>query len=222
VTPLIREMVRFAPDAESFMWFDIGTLPPHTERRHIDRDALMHLPFQRTAIVGTDSNGERFILPMISGNGSVAVAGFSISANGSVREMGGFAYMDTPEGLRVHTPDGAEVPRDIHARRLRIVSCCIDRLVGVATAHKPVSANPAINRKRIAKGKKPLFDWHTVTIEPPAPKVDPQGGHHASPRKHDRRGHWRTYKSGKRGWVKNCVVGNAALGVVFKDYEVLT
>ena len=222
MTPLIREMVRYADAPERFMWFDIGELPPHTERRQIDRDALMHLPFQRTAIVGIDSNGERFVLPMISGNGSVAVAGFSIGANDQVREMGGFAYMDTPDGLRVHTPDGTGVPRDIHARRLRIVSACIDLIAGITSAYKPVATNPAVNRKRVARGKKPLFDWHTVTIEPPAQKVEPQGGHHASPRKHDRRGHWRTYRSGKKVWVKNCVVGNAALGVVFKDYEVVT
>ena len=31
---------------------------------------------------------------------------------------------------------------------------------------------------------------------------------------------WRTYPSGKRGWVKHCRVGNPADGVVFKDYRI--
>ena len=31
---------------------------------------------------------------------------------------------------------------------------------------------------------------------------------------------WRTYPSGKRGWVKHCRVGNPADVVVFKDYRI--
>lgn len=82
---------------------------------------------------------------------------------------------------------------------------------------KGVSAN----RKRVAKGKKPLYDWHTVVIEPAAPEAQPMGGHHASPRPHDRRGHYRTYKSGRRVWVRNTKVGKGG-GFVFKDYLVKT
>lgn len=47
-----------------------------------------------------------------------------------------------------------------------------------------------------------------------------QGGTHASPRQHERRGHWRTYRSGKRVWIKNCVVGDPTLGYVKHDYMV--
>ena len=47
-----------------------------------------------------------------------------------------------------------------------------------------------------------------------------QGGTHASPRQHERRGHWRTYRSGKRVWVKNCVVGDPSLGHVKHAYVV--
>ena len=56
-----------------------------------------------------------------------------------------------------------------------------------------------------------MFDWHTVTIAPTAAKSGHKGGTHASPRLHDRRGHWRTIKaSGKRVWVRHCKVGDAA------------
>ena len=44
--------------------------------------------------------------------------------------------------------------------------------------------------------------------------------HHASPRQHERRGHWRTYRSGKRVWVKNCVVGDPSLGHVKHAYVI--
>lgn len=40
-----------------------------------------------------------------------------------------------------------------------------------------------------------------------APVNEHQGGTHASPIPHDRRGHWRTYKiSGKRVWVNECKI----------------
>lgn len=75
-------------------------------------------------------------------------------------------------------------------------------------AYLPQPRKSLINSKRAAKGLGPvLFDWHTVTIEPPKPKAQSQGGTHASPRLHDRRGHWRRYPSGKVGWV-------------FKDYRI--
>ena len=82
----------------------------------------------------------------------------------------------------------------------------------VPTPHKA-------NVSRAKRGLKPLYDWHTVIIEPPKPQSESRGGTHASPRRHQARGHWRTYKSGKRGWVKECWRGNASKGTVFKDYE---
>lgn len=45
-------------------------------------------------------------------------------------------------------------------------------------------------------------------------------GAHKSPRMHERMGHWRHYKSGKRTWVKRCVVGDPNKGVITKDYNV--
>lgn len=46
------------------------------------------------------------------------------------------------------------------------------------------------------------------------------GGTHASPRWHMRRGHWRTYKSGKRVWVEQMEVGDKSKGVIVKDYVI--
>lgn len=76
--------------------------------------------------------------------------------------------------------------------------------------------------ERICKGKLPLWEWKTVVIEPsevgPAPY---KGGTHASPREHDRRGHFRTYKkTGRQVWIHNMVVGNKALGRVDHDYVI--
>lgn len=77
-------------------------------------------------------------------------------------------------------------------------------------------------RKQPAEKSQPksAYDWRTVVIEPkPLPGPD-LGGTHASPRQHDRRGHYRKLRSGKQVWVKSCKVGKASDGVVFKDYVV--
>ena len=47
-----------------------------------------------------------------------------------------------------------------------------------------------------------------------------QGGTHASPRWHIRRGHWRQLGDGRRVFVRECEVGDAARGGVVKDYQV--
>jgi hypothetical protein len=86
-------------------------------------------------------------------------------------------------------------------------------------AYVPTVKDTFTNRRKIKEGKLPLYDWHTVVIEPPKPSQEHQGGTHASPRRHQARGHWRTYKSGKRGWVKECWRGDASKGTAFKDYQ---
>ncbi len=86
--------------------------------------------------------------------------------------------------------------------------------------HEPIRRSN--HEKRIRQKKAPLFDWKTVTIQPTKPKREHLGGTHASPRLHDRRGHWRVMKkSQKRVWVRDCKVGNASNGVVFHDYKVI-
>jgi hypothetical protein len=73
---------------------------------------------------------------------------------------------------------------------------------------------------RRLRGKKPLYTYKVITITGKR-KVskEAKGGTHASPVTHLRRGHWRTYKSGKRGWVEAALI-NGKDGMVVKDYKV--
>ena len=87
-------------------------------------------------------------------------------------------------------------------------------------SHTPTLQRTFTNRRKMAQGKTPSYDWHTVKIGPAKSKAEPQGGTHASPRLHDRRGHLRRLRSGKNCWVKPCKVGDASIGAVFHDYEV--
>ena len=81
--------------------------------------------------------------------------------------------------------------------------------------------NKLINRKRLKKGKLPLFTYKTLHIDT-GERVENKGGKgsHASPRVHLRRGHIRKITDGRTVWVQSCVVGNKKMGIVHKDYSV--
>ena len=125
----------------------------------------------------------------------------------------------TEDGLRYYNNNKEVTEREIMPM-LRMVVAILLKLHSGGNAYRGTPQRTFINAKRKAKCKPALtFDWHTVTIEPSRPKNDPQGGIHASPRRHQARGHWRTYKSGKKGWVRECWKGDASKGTVFKDYK---
>lgn len=79
------------------------------------------------------------------------------------------------------------------------------------------------NDKRIRKGKLPFYETRSLVIN--AGKTEyrgdgqHQGGTHASPRQHLRRGHIRRLPSGNY-WVNSCVVGDPTKGKISKRYEV--
>lgn len=104
---------------------------------------------------------------------------------------------------------------------LGFVSAWYESLSRRSEAYVPSVAQTFTNRRKIAQGKVPAYDWRTVIIEPTAPRQEAKGGTHASPRQHDRRGHLRRLKSGKNVWVKPHKVGDPSKGVVFHDYRIL-
>jgi hypothetical protein len=217
MTPLLCQAVKLAPEPESAMWFDVGTMDPLSEAKRYPVDVLMHPPYKRTGIAGLDSKGRKYSLWLTAGDNSVTVAGCTMEP---LSFFAPFAYLQTDNGMRYYNND-KEVSKAQIDPVLRMVCAVLDKLSFAEKAYQPTPQRTFINAKRKAKGKPALtFDWVTVEIEPPKAKNDPQGGTHASPRRHQSRGHWRTYKSGKRGWVKECWKGDASKGSVFKDYQI--
>jgi len=121
--------------------------------------------------------------------------------------------------------------RDYVEKHKQIVTILLWAIVGLSigigsesqrTAHKCVP-NPK-NQQRIKRGKKPLFEWETIVIQP---KVKTHlvnlGGTHASPKPHDRRGHQRKHRSGKIVYVRPCTINKHKIpteGFVHHDYKV--
>jgi hypothetical protein len=85
------------------------------------------------------------------------------------------------------------------------------------------AAPAALNKKRAKAGKFPVVEHKTLVVMLDAQRNvnKPQGGTHASPRVHLRRGHVRKMESGRRVWVQACVVGSKH-GMVLKDYKIST
>jgi len=77
-------------------------------------------------------------------------------------------------------------------------------------------------RSRLAREGVRGWVWHQVAIDPArlSAAIPPQGGSHASPRWHLRRGHWRQLADGRRVFVRQCEVGDPTRGGVVKDYTV--
>jgi hypothetical protein len=219
VTPLVQKMSRAVPEADTFTWFDIGDAQRLAEDEDICGDRLVCIPFPRTAICWSQADFDLVLLLCSSSDNSVEV-GVQVLHNNKWSNHS-FAYASYKGVLHVGPYLHPDVPsKKIMSSMLNLIDLFLDYLATARTAYRANASDTFINRKRAAKGRAPMLTWHTLTVEPQAAGKEPQGGTHASPRKHDRRGHWRALKGGRQTWVKQCVVGDASRGLVMKDYLV--
>lgn len=215
-------MARLWPDAGKLIWFDVGNLPQMMEFE-VDVGFLLNLPFKKIAVAATDDQGWDLVVVLMGGESDVAVSGMAIH-KGKSFPITPFAYLPdpvTPTAARFiwHEDYGKPDPKSCMAT-LGIIDYFLRSLSHPTQAYTPTPKPTAMNRLRMKKGKPALsYQWHTVTVEPPTEKPAPQGGTHASPRLHERRGHWRT-RNGTRHWVRACLVGDPDRGVIEKDYRV--
>jgi hypothetical protein len=244
MTPLIAEMVGLIPDrAEHWTWFDIKEAW-RAARESFTHDRSMKalqtkLPFPRCAVVAETENGP-FLL-MVSEALAInvdkaepdkklsvlAVAGVALNKNPYRQDILPLFSVDLHEaeidkGITIHfeQPEHEKQPHWGQSAKNSLVVICfwLERMhTKEVKAYAPI-ANTS-NPKRLRQGKKPLFDWHTVVLEPRSVKEsEALGGTHSSPRQHDVRGHW-VMRNNKRYWRKPHKRGDASLGVIFKDYQ---
>ena len=96
---------------------------------------------------------------------------------------------------------------------LSALNCCNIKRI----EHKPTPSQQSVRR---ALGRHPLFSTWTLEIDlvRSAKEIPGEGGTHASPRLHLRRGHARQHRPGVWCWVQPHVVGDKSLGMIHKDY----
>ena len=92
--------------------------------------------------------------------------------------------------------------------------------------YETLPAPVRLNKKRAKKDRVPMFEYKVLDIvadimaAQPSESKPHQGGTHASPRMHKRRGHVRRLRSGRTTWVRNMIVGKPTAGAVEKEYSV--
>lgn len=219
MTPLIKEFVAAnVEDAVDYHWFDMTSA--YKREQDINPEILSRpLPYPKTALVCAYENKKALLFVFRTGE-LTGVTGLYFDGK-RYNDISGFIYLTNDDGVKVRHKDGSPFDyRTSHATGvLAFIAAFLESLeTSPATGHLPVKRPN--HEKKIRQGKVPTYDWTTVLIEPPKLRAKSQGGTHASPRWHERRGHWRTMtKTGKKVWVKNCEVGDKALGAVFHDYK---
>lgn len=91
---------------------------------------------------------------------------------------------------------------------------CFERIV----KHDP---RTSLKLRRLNFQQKASYIEYTIDLSKPVTlSADSKGGHHASPREHLRRGHYRTSKLGRRYFVKASVVNKGSkAGKIVKAYN---
>lgn len=145
------------------------------------------------------------------------------------KTLGGFPFSVCPQilatVLRKHGREGVLSSVYDAAGEATSVLGLVEALACSNVGTEKTDVRPGVNAKRAARGKLPLYAYHTLVVDVPAraqPGQGEGGGHHRSPRQHLRRGHVRRLASGRKTWVSACVVGTADSGVVGKQYAVTT
>jgi hypothetical protein len=230
MTPLIREWVKYyalaGGDPTDGMWFDI------TNALHIeDTKALAYTmtnyrpPFKRNFCVAKGMQHGKTHEVMLTVAGDDPEEGIVVSCWIGVdrqkpRRFPMVTYTVRDGRIYANAEDEmADIDKQMIARLIALWYVGLDQ---GTTAHTASVKRGITSTRLLSKGKPPIYEWRTVAIEPSKPKQDSQGGTHASPRLHDRRGHLRKLPSGKTCWVKACKVGDANKGTVFHDYKVAT
>lgn len=221
MTPLIKEMVKMVSvanlDPTQMQWFDVtGVSKTHPDAE--PKKYLLHpAPYKNMMLCGRTAKGD-YMLSVLAEPTATIVTGWIMKPTG-YKSMGSFLFAEHNGEPKVGEVDKPIDPKD-QSMMVSIVAMFYASLDMKVQAYVPTAKDTFTNRRKIKEGKLPTYDWHTIEIEPPKPKNEYQGGTHATPRRHQVRGYWRTYKSGKRGWVKECWKGDATKGTVFKDYVV--
>ena len=221
MTPLVREVHKLTGSAVSpAMWFDLG---------RVDRYATdpancppLMLPFKSCALVCGDGNHYKHLCWFVQATPDVVTVAHRVLRSGDWHGPPMFAVTITDGRFAAHQIEGEEMPtKDEAVRPIGLLQEWLSRLQAHACeAYEPVIQSTFANRRKAAEGKPPSYSWRTVVVPPMLRQRAIYGGTHASPRLHERRGHWRTLADGRKVWVRDCLVGNPDLGVVEKDYRV--
>lgn len=226
MTPLIRGWVKYfsatGADPTELMWFDISGAFHRADIQPLSLTVTTSRPPFNKCIFVSEARQHTLMVVVVGDDpthGIVIDAWLGKDGN-RPGKLPTLTYAVKDGDVHAGNLDGEVISETDKQMILRLVALWYGSLALGGNGYKPVVKQSFTNQRKIREGKPPIFDWVTVQIEPKQPKAQHQGGTHASPRLHDRRGHMRRLPSGKMVWVKACKVGDATRGIVFHDYEV--
>jgi hypothetical protein len=229
MTPLICRLRKHVGSDHGAVWFDTGSETSDVEG--YNPELLVKLPFRAIAVAyaNSDQTSIGVVIATDQKDGWIKAECHGLVGGAHALPQYWFRYRADGDssvvvsGAKTRGGTGTwtkEEEEYVQGSVLQVLQQCLESLDRGATGYVASYKDSMAQRKRIAKGKPPIgIVWNTVVI---APKEEPkphQGGTHASPRKHQRRGHWRRTSNG-RVWVRDCWVGDDTNGVVLKDYKV--
>lgn len=226
IREVMREFIQANIDPTEAHWFDATGC--FADKTYVKQDALLTMrpPFEKCVVCfeGKSTNHERMRMHMITAGTDteegIFLAVWRYAPNTRPIESPMMVYM--VDGVVKYAPvDADENIDERHASMiLGFVSAWLASLSRRTESYVPSVQQTFTNRRKIAQGKPPTYEWRTVIVEPTQAKQPHRGGTHASPRLHDRRGHLRRLRSGKNVWVRDCKVGDPSKGIVFHDYKI--
>jgi len=228
MTSLIREWVKHyalaGGDPTDGMWFDISNAL-HIENTRALAYTLTNYrpPFKQNFCVAKGMQHgktyEALLTVACDDPEEGIIAGCWIGIDGQkFRRFPMITYTVRDGRIYANAEDEmADIDKQMVARLVALWYVGLDQ---GTTAYTPSVKHGITSTRLISKGRIPLYEWRTIDIKPSKLKQDSQGGTHASPRLHDRRGHIRKLPNGNTCWVKACRVGNANKGTIFHDYKV--
>lgn len=225
VRSIMRSVISAGFDPTEMQWFDISGADLSTGIK-IDNLATHRPPFEKNLVLWAGKSGshERYEMMMLASGGDPEegiVLDLSKGQPGKYTTFPPMVYLIEDGQIKYGPVDECDdLPRDVAEIMLATMSKWLESMDTGCESYRPEVKQTFTNRRKIAEGKLPTYDWHTVIIQPAKQRSEIQGGTHASPRMHDRRGHIRRLKSGKNVWVKAHKVGDASKGYVFHDYKI--
>jgi len=217
MTPLVLEISKLAgPALDGAMWFDLGTLSG--DEKTITLDGLNdRWPFDRCALVFRDGEGNKGMMLAGQRNGAIVLTSWLLGERKVLRAGHMVQYCVIDDQVYM---DGGMVAFQCPEVAIAIEFLRRMRASGTHAYDRSIP-DTHTNRRKLSEGKPPsTYAWRTVVVSPTPPRKPSDGGTHASPRLHERRGHWRHLRSGEIVWVRECLVGSPERGVVEKDYRV--
>ena len=230
-TQLVRDSMKFMIDAgidvADIKWFDMTGAFADEQKADLDPVMFHRPPFDKCFVVWrgkTKSHASYEVLMMVAGDDpdeGIVVSMWKGPTGSRLMPIPAMFYYIEDDSVKYGPISDDEPIQKEHAETiLAALGAWYGLLDRRVEAYIPSVAPTFTNRRKIAQGKTPTYDWRTVVIEPVKPRSEDKGGTHASPRLHDRRGHLRRLRSGKNVWVKACKVGDPTKGAVFHDYKI--